>query len=116
MKLRAIKNHILVADMAFNERLSTGGIVILGDDQTSKGIRPRWARVIAVGNDEKTVKVDQYVMVKHGRWTRGVKHEDMVIRRVDNEDILCVSDVKMIDESEAGDEVVTDQGKRELPA
>lgn len=114
MKLRAIKDHVLVTDMNFNERLTNGGIVLLGDDKTSAGIRPRWAKVIAIGNEQKDIKVGQYIMIKHGRWTRGIEHDGQVIRRVDNDDILVVSDVPMSDESQAGSEVVTDQNQRSL--
>ena len=116
MKLRAIRDHIIVSDMKFKERLSHGGIVLLSDDSTSAGIRPRWAKVHAVGNECTDVEVGQYVLVSHGRWTRGIKHEDEVIRRIDNDDILAVSDVPMNDESDANSSVVTDQGSRELPA
>jgi co-chaperonin GroES (HSP10) len=116
MKLRAIRDHIIVSDMKFKERLSNGGIVILSDDSTSSGIRPRWAKVHAVGKECTDIKAGQYVLISHGRWTRGIKHEDEVIRRVDNNDILAVSDVPMNDESGAGSDVVTDQNRRELPA
>ena len=32
MKVRALKDHILVEDMHFGERLSNGGIIILDDN------------------------------------------------------------------------------------
>ena len=114
MGIRAIQNHVIVADMNFNERLSQGGIVMLGDDKTSDGIRPRWGRVVAIGMKQHDVKVGQYVMVAHGRWTRGVELEDEVIRRVDVDDILLVSDVWHADESGAGSEVVTDQREKNI--
>jgi co-chaperonin GroES (HSP10) len=116
MKLVAIKDHIIVSDMKFNERVSTGGIVILADDKTSNGIRPRWAKVYAVGRLCKDIQVGQYVLIAHGRWTRGIEHGDDVIRRIDNDDILAVSDVPMQDESEAGANIVTDSVRKELPA
>ena len=87
---------------------------MLGDDETSAGIRPRWGRVVAVGRLQEDVKVGQYVLVKHGRWTRGVEFEGEVVRRVDNDDILVVSDVPQNDETEAGDEVVVDQYQRNI--
>ena len=116
MTLRAIRDHIIVSDMKFKERVSRGGIVILTDDSTSAGIRPRWAKVFAIGNECTDVEVGQYVLIAHGRWTRGIEHGDDVVRRIDNNDILAVSDVPMDDESEAGSHVVTDQSSRELPA
>lgn len=114
MGIRAIQDHVIVADMNFDERLSKGGIVMLGDDKTSDGIRPRWGRVVAIGQRQKDIAVGQYVLIKHGRWTRGVQLEDEVIRRVDTDDILVVSDEWHEDESAAGDEVVTDQRHRNI--
>jgi len=90
------KDTIIVSDMAFDERISNGGIVLLNDDMKSSGIRPRWAKVYATGPEQKDIQVGQYILISHGRWTRGIKIEDdtgeKVIRRVDNNDVLMVSD------------------------
>ena len=114
MGFRAIQDHVLVTDMKFDERLTRGGIVLLGDDKTSDGIRPRWAKVVAIGKEQKDIKVGQYVCIKHGRWTRGIEMEGETVRRVDTDDILVVSDVQHDDESMAGMEVVTDQRARSV--
>jgi uncharacterized ubiquitin-like protein YukD len=103
-----IKDSIIVADMVFDERISHGGIVLMNDDMKSAGIRPRWAKVYAVGPEQVDIKVGQYVLISHGRWTRGVKIEDSegekTIRKVDNNDILIVSDEPMSDHT-IGDKV-----------
>jgi co-chaperonin GroES (HSP10) len=103
-----LKDSIIVADMVFDERISHGGIVLMNDDMKSAGIRPRWAKVYAVGPEQVDVKVGQYVLISHGRWTRGVKIEDSegekTIRKVDNNDILLVSDEPMSDHT-MGDKV-----------
>jgi co-chaperonin GroES (HSP10) len=82
--------------MYFGERISAGGIVLRNDDTKSAGIRPRWGKVYAVGPEQKDVKVGQYIMIAHGRWTRGIKIEDndgeQIIRKVDPNDVLLVSD------------------------
>jgi len=95
-KIRPLKDTIIVSDMKFDERLSNGGIVILNDDMKSNGIRPRWGRIYALGPEVKGLEIGQYIMVSHGRWTRGIKIEDendeVVIRKVDPKDILLVSD------------------------
>ena len=114
MGIRAIQDHVLVTDMNFEERLTTGGIVLLSDDKTSTGIRPRWGRVIAVGSRQKDVTVGQYIMIKHGRWTRGIEIDGEVVRRVDIDDILVVSDVPQEDETGAGSEVVIDQQEKNI--
>ena len=102
-EFRAIHDNIVVQDMNFQERLSSGGIVLLGDDRKSSGIRPRWGRVYAVGPEQEHITVGQYVMVAHGRWSRGVKIEDedgqKTIRKIDPKDVLLVSDEPMTDES-----------------
>lgn len=100
IKLNALKplhDHILVVGMEFKERFTNSGIYIPSDDKTVQGVRPRWAKVYAVGPDQEEIRVGQWVCVAHGRWTRGVDIEDatgtkMTVRRVDNNDILLVSD------------------------
>jgi len=95
-QLKPLNDTIIVSDMHFGERLSQGGIILRNDDTKSLGIRPRWAKVYAVGPEQKDVKEGQYIMVDHGRWTRGIKIEDedgeQIIRKVDPKDVLLVSD------------------------
>lgn len=99
--LRALNDEVVVMDMEFAERISHGGIILMNDDMKSAGIRPRWAQVYAVGPEQTTVKVGQWVCTEHGRWTRGVKIEDETgthtIRRVDPDCILLISDTKVED-------------------
>jgi len=101
--IEALKDHVLVADMNFAGRKLSSGLHLLSDDMRSAGIRPRWAQVYAIGPQQKDVKVGQWILVSHGRWTRGVKIEDtngeVVIRRVDSDDILLVSESEPIDDS-----------------
>lgn len=101
--IRALQDHVLVTDMNFDQKISYGGIIIPTGDGKLEGIHPRWGRVYSVGNKQKDVKVGQYVLVKHGRWTRGVEIEDdtgeHTLRRIDHLDILLVSDEPMQDET-----------------
>lgn len=101
--IRAIRDHVLVTDMNFDEKISHGGIIIPNSDGKLEGVHARWGRVYAVGNEQQDVTPGQYVLVKHGRWTRGVDIEDgndiKTLRRVDHEDILLVSDEPMVDET-----------------
>ena len=82
--------------MQFDERISHGGIILPNDDMKSSGIRPRWARVYAIGPEQKDIQIGQYILISHGRWTRGIKIDDgdgeKTIRKVDNNDILLISD------------------------
>lgn len=95
-QLKPLNDHVIVSDMNFDERLSTGGIVLVKDNGKSSGIRPRWGRVYAVGPDQKNIKVGTWICVEHGRWTRGIEIEDetgkVTLRRVDPKDIMMESD------------------------
>jgi len=97
-QLKALNDNVLVADMEFDTRITQGGIIIPNDNGTSLGIRPRWGRVYAVGPKQTDVVVGQWIMVAHGRWTRGIDIDDgsadhkVTIRKIDPNDILLVSD------------------------
>jgi co-chaperonin GroES (HSP10) len=95
-QLHPLNDSVIVSDMNFEERLSSGGIVLLTDNGKSTGIRPRWARVYAVGPDQHDIKVGSWICVEHGRWTRGIEIEDetgkQTLRRVDPKDIMMESD------------------------
>ena len=95
-KIKALHDSIIVYDMSFDGRKLNSGIILLNDDGKGYGIRPRWGRVYAVGPEQKDVQVDQWIMVAHGRWTRGIKIEDesgeLTLRKIDPTDILLISD------------------------
>ena len=95
-QIKAIRDHVLVSEMSFDGRKVDSGLILLNDDGKGYGIRPRWGRVYAVGPEQKTVKVGQWIMVAHGRWTRGLDLEDetgeLTLRKIDPKDILLVSD------------------------
>ena len=94
-KIKALHDNIIVYDMAFDGRKLNSGIILLNDDGKGYGIRPRWGRVYAVGPNQADVQVDQWIMVAHGRWTRGIKIEDetgeKTLRKIDPADILLIS-------------------------
>ena len=95
-KLQALSDSVLVEDMTFDERISNGGIVLLNDNGKSSGIRPRWGRVYATGPEQQDVRVGEWILVAHGRWTRGLDIEDdsgkRTIRKIDPKDILMSAD------------------------
>jgi co-chaperonin GroES (HSP10) len=101
--LKALHNHIIVNNMDFDQRLSNGGIILLNDNGKGTGIRPRWGQVYAVGSEQKDVAIGQWILVAHGRWTRGLDIEDeqgkQTIRRVDPKDILLISNTEPKDET-----------------
>ena len=95
---KPIGSHVIVCDMSFDVRITNGGILLPNDDMKSAGFRPRWGKIYAVGPDQKDPELveGKWIMISHGRWTRGVDIEDeegeKTIRRVDINDILLVSD------------------------
>jgi co-chaperonin GroES (HSP10) len=95
-QIKALHDHVIVSEMIFDQRITRGGLVLLNDNGTTLGIRPRWGRVYAVGPKQQDVRVGQWVCVAHGRWTRGLDIEDesgkQTIRRIDPTDILLISD------------------------
>ena len=101
-----LKKRVLVSDMHFGETKSKGGIILVDDDGTAQGIHPRWGKVYAVGRLQDDVKVGQWIMVAHGRWSRAFKVKrkeqgsageigvELEVRMIDENDILLVSDTE----------------------
>ena len=102
-QIHPLNDSVIVTEMTFDERFTTGGIVLLNDNGKSTGIRPRWGQVYAVGPEQQDVQVGQWVCGAHGRWTRGIDVEDETgkhtLRRVDPNDLLIVSDEQPQDET-----------------
>jgi len=93
--IRPLNDSVIVTEMSFEGRQLQSGVILLGDDGKTDGIRPRWARVYAIGPEQRDVCVGQWVLVEHGRWSRGLKiikdGEEIVIRRADPQAIIFVS-------------------------
>jgi len=109
-KLEALGQNILVCDMVFNERMNSGGIILLNDDGKLSGIRPRWAKIYAIGPDQRDPNLvpGKWVFIEHGRWSRGIKIKDStgekVIRKADPTALLLISDTEQFDDT-MGDKV-----------
>jgi co-chaperonin GroES (HSP10) len=96
-KIRPIRDHVIISDMEFGMQKTATGILIHSDNGKSSGVKPRWGRVWAVGPEQTEVKVGEWIMVEHGRWTRTfeVEQDDgsvLELRRVDNSAILMSAD------------------------
>ena len=101
--LTAIRDDVIVRDMEFKDRTLSSGIVLANDNYKSEGIRPRWGQVFKVGPKQTQYKPGQWILVSHGRWTRGARveidGEELTIRRVDLDEILLVSDRRPQDDT-----------------
>lgn len=93
-KITPLGDKVFVNNMNFGEQVTTGGIVLMGDDAKDHGIRPRWAQVWAVGKDHaEEFSVGDWILIEHGRWTRGIPYEyedgtETTIRMVENKAII----------------------------
>ncbi len=97
IKVRPLSKDILVINMDMGEMKSAGGIIIQSDDGKDRGIHPRWAKVFAVGPEHnEEYKVGDWILIEHGRWTRGIKYEtesgeEITIRMIDNDAVMLWS-------------------------
>jgi co-chaperonin GroES (HSP10) len=117
-EIKPLRNSVIVTNMDFSGRQLASGIMLLGDDGKTDGIRPRWAKVYAIGPEQQHVSVGQWVLVEHGRWSRGLKifknDEEIVIRRADPEAIIFVSDSKPNDIDTISTAVHAERKSREV--
>jgi co-chaperonin GroES (HSP10) len=96
-KIVPIRDKVLVSDMNFDNQKTFSGIIIPSDNGKVRGIHPRWAKVFAVGPEQTEVKVGEWILIEHGRWTRGIEYEIeddeiLELRMVDNAAILMSAD------------------------
>lgn len=94
-----LKDKVFVTDINFDEEVTVGGIVLKSDNGKGEGVKPRWGRVWAIGPEQTDVKVGEWVLMEHARWTREFQHEaeDGVITKLhmaDNKAIMLSADEK----------------------
>ena len=97
IKVRALSKDILVVDMDMGDMTTAGGIVIQSDNGKAHGVKPRWAKVYKVGSEvDIDVKVGQWVLIEHGRWTRKINIDDgegvKDFQKVEIKSIMAVAD------------------------
>lgn len=92
-----LRDNVFVHNMEFGEQQTASGIVVTSDDGKTSGIHPRWGQVWAVGPEQTDLKIGEWVLVEHGRWTRTIKHEAddgtiTELRMIDNTSIIMSTD------------------------
>ena len=95
--IEPLGKRVLVEGMQFGETKTKGGLILVDDDGATRGIHPRWAKVYAIGKRQEDVKVGEWILISHGRWSRCVilvdkKNIKREVRMIDEDDILMVSD------------------------
>lgn len=100
-KIIPLKDKVLVSDMDFGEERTASGIYIPSDNGKTSGIHPRWGQVWAVGPEQRDVRIGEWILIEHGRWTRTIEVDDKgntkEIRMIDTEAILAVADERPSD-------------------
>lgn len=101
-KIKPLGDKIFVSDMDFGEQKTKSGIIVPSDNAKGSGIHPRWGKVWAIGNDQTDVKVGEWILIEHGRWTRTIEYENedgsiTELRMVDNDAVLIQTDQKPFD-------------------
>lgn len=96
-EIEPLGKRVLVSKMQFGEIKTKSGLILLDDDGTQAGIHPRWAQVYAIGKKQEDVKIGEWVLVSHGRWSRTFilvdkNNNENEIRMIDEDDILMISD------------------------
>lgn len=99
MQVRPLSKDILVCDMDMGEQVTASGIVINSDDGKAHGVKPRWARVYKIGDScDLDVKVGEWLLIEHGRWTRKIKIDDgesvVEIQKIEVASVLAVSETR----------------------
>jgi hypothetical protein len=97
-QIRAIKKDVIAYNMDLGEQVTTTGIVIQSDDGKVHGIKPRWCQVYKIGPEQTSVKVGDWILVEHGRWTRKIKIDDgesvKEIQKIEVKSIIASADEK----------------------
>jgi co-chaperonin GroES (HSP10) len=95
--IKPLHDKIFVSNMEFGEQKLSSGLVIPSANGKVTGISPRWGQVWAIGPKQEDVKIGEWVLVEHGRWTRTVEVEQddgstLEVRMVDGDAILLSAD------------------------
>ena len=101
-EVKPLRNKVLVTNIESGGKITRGGIIIPDDDGKDRGIRPRWAEIYAVGDEIDDLRPGQWILISHGRWSRGVDVQTaggkVNLRQVDYpEAVLLVSETNPLE-------------------
>lgn len=94
-----LHDKVIVADMNFGDEQTESGLIIQSTNAKGTGVVPRWARVWAVGPQQQDVKVGEWILIEHARWTRTIEYENedggiTELRMADLDAIMLAADEK----------------------
>ncbi len=81
--MQAYPGKVIVHEMERGEQRSNSGIILGNDEARTAGIRARWAKIYALGDDIDELQVGDWILIEHGRWTRGIHYNDDYLYMVD---------------------------------
>jgi co-chaperonin GroES (HSP10) len=98
MNLKPLPGKLFCVSLEIGLRTSAGGIVLTDDNVLSageRGVRPRWFQVVNVNSKTNSddIKIGDYVLVEHGRWSKRFSGTD-----IDNYSIVEEKSVMMVSE------------------
>ncbi len=81
--LNACQGKVLVTELDIGEQVLESGIVLRDDNGTTRGVHSRWAKVYSVGDDITELKVGDWILIAHGRWSRTITVDEVSLNLVD---------------------------------
>jgi co-chaperonin GroES (HSP10) len=98
-KLVPLKDKVFFSDMNFDDEVLESGLILKSDNGKGEGVKPRWGRVWAIGPDQQDVKVGEWILIEHARWTREFEYENedgsiTKLHMADNKGIMLACDEK----------------------
>jgi co-chaperonin GroES (HSP10) len=97
--IRPIHDKVLAKMLEpVGDERKVGGIILTERNLGEESVRPRWFEVISVGPEQTEMQAGEFVLVPHGRWSRGVDidgtlRESDKLFLLDNDSLLGTSDV-----------------------
>lgn len=89
-----IRNRVFVTDLERGMQKTKSGIIIPDDNVTERGIHARWGKVYKVGPDIDDIRVGDWILIEHGRWSAKFDVDgDVTVWHIDYPSgILLISD------------------------
>jgi co-chaperonin GroES (HSP10) len=96
-ELKVLRNNIIVSEIEGGLQ-TIRGVIIPDDDMKERGVKPRWCKVHKVGPEVDNINAGDWILVDHGRWTRGfsanIEGHVATFRWIDYKDVLGVQSEK----------------------
>ena len=75
-QIEPLRDKVFVTDIEFGDEVTAAGLILKSDNGRGEGIKPRWGRVWAIGPNQQDVKIGEWILMEHARWTREMEYEN----------------------------------------